>query len=293
MKKYVKLNKPKWQLLIIWENDYYKIFEIGKYSIVNNFSLSIKILTILSLIFLIAYYLYNDSTTTKSLNDTLLSKYQNMLPHLNYENNNIPSSIEDIFKARQLYISDVKITSDYIRYVRPINKIEEQKYKYHYSKNESINIQKLFEKKEDKYEFIEFCKLALEEKLINDNENFFYSKPIISIVIPSYNKQDILMKSVRSIQNQNFKNIEIIIVNDCSTDNSSKIFNYLLEKDSRIRIFHHIKNLGLFRSRLDGILYSRGKYIIAFDAGDLYEDNYVLLDSYNIMKKYNFIEILN
>ena len=61
----------------------------------------------------------------------------------------------------------------------------------------------------------------------------------------------------------------------------------MLEIDSRIRIFHHTKNLGLFRSRLDGILYSRGKYIIAFDTGDLYEDNYVLLDSYYIMEKYN------
>ena len=46
-------------------------------------------------------------------------------------------------------------------------------------------------------------------------------------------------------------------------------------------------NLGSFRSRLDGILYSRGKYIILFDTGDLYEDNYVLLDAYNIIEKYN------
>ena len=96
-----------------------------------------------------------------------------------------------------------------------------------------------------------------------------------------------VLKSVRSIQNRNFKNIEIIIVNDCSNDNSSKIFDYLLETDKRIRIFHHMKNLGLFRSRLDGILYSRGKYIIAFDTGDLYEDNYVLFDIYNIVEKYN------
>ena len=106
------------------------------------------------------------------------------------------------------------------------------------------------------------------------------------MILPSYNKQNILLKSIRSIQNQNFKNIEIIIVNDCSNDNSSKIFNYLLENDPRIRIFHHITNLGVFRSRLDGILYSRGKYIILFDTGDFYEDNYVLLDSFNIMEKY-------
>ena len=55
----------------------------------------------------------------------------------------------------------------------------------------------------------------------------------------------------------------------------------------RIRIFHHKKNLGVFKSRLDGILYSKGKYIILFDPGDFYEDNYVLSDAYNILEKYN------
>ena len=74
--------------------------------------------------------------------------------------------------------------------------------------------------------------------------------------MPSYNKKNILLKSIRIIQNQNFKNIEIIIVNDCSTDNSIDLFNYLLKTDPRIRIFHHMKNMGCWRSRLDGIIYS-------------------------------------
>jgi glycosyltransferase involved in cell wall biosynthesis len=99
------------------------------------------------------------------------------------------------------------------------------------------------------------------------------------------------MKSIRSIQNQSLKNIEIIIVDDCSTDNSSNIFKYLLETEPRIRIFTHLKNLGVWRSRIDGFLYSRGKYVIHFDVGDLYEDNYVLEDAYNIAKKYNLDSI--
>ena len=44
--------------------------------------------------------------------------------------------------------------------------------------------------------------------------------------------------------------------------------------------------MGCFRSRLNGIIYSRGKYIILFDTGDFYEDNYVLLDDYNVIEKY-------
>ena len=94
------------------------------------------------------------------------------------------------------------------------------------------------------------------------------------------------MKSIRSIQNQSFKNIEIIIVDDCSTDDSKKVFKYLLKTDPRIRIFTHLRNMGSWRSRLDGILYSNAKYILLFDTGDIYEDNYVLEDAYNIMEKY-------
>ena len=96
-----------------------------------------------------------------------------------------------------------------------------------------------------------------------------------------------LLKSIRSIQNQSFKNMEIIIVNDCSTDNTEKVLNYLLKTEPRIRIFNHLNNMGCWRSRIDGALYSRGKYIIFFDAGDFYEDNYVLEDAYNINEKYN------
>ena len=96
-----------------------------------------------------------------------------------------------------------------------------------------------------------------------------------------------ILKSIRSIQNQSLKNIEIIIVNDNSNDNSRKIFNKLLKTDKRIRIFTHLKNMGAWRSRLDAFLYSNAPYVIHFDAGDFYSDNYVLEDIYNIAKKYN------
>ena len=92
---------------------------------------------------------------------------------------------------------------------------------------------------------------------------------------------------MRSIQNQSFKNIEIIIVNDNSKDNTSKHFQYLLKTDPRIRIFNHLKNMGCWRSRIDGILYSKGKYILLFDPDDWYEDNYVLEDAFNLIEKYN------
>ena len=96
-----------------------------------------------------------------------------------------------------------------------------------------------------------------------------------------------LLKSIRSIQNQSFKNIEIIIVDDYSTDNSTEIYKYLLKTDPRIRIFRHLKNMGTWRSRLDGFLYSRAKFILHFDTGDFYTDNLVLEDAYKLITNYN------
>ena len=72
-----------------------------------------------------------------------------------------------------------------------------------------------------------FYKLCLEEKLLNNESFTLNEKPLISVLIISYNKKNELLKSIRSIQNQSLKNIEIIIVNDCSTDKSEEIFKYL------------------------------------------------------------------
>ena len=230
---------------------------------------------------------YQKVYNTNGKSDPNYSKFKNMLPRLSPDFNTEPSSIEEIFNAREIYISDAKINSEYIRYIRPINETEEEKYNKRLSKHDSIIDKKIFEKRPDQFDYREFCKIALDEKLIDDSKIKYDNKPIISVIVPSYNKKNILIKSIRSIQNQNFKNIEIIIVNDCSTDNSIEVFNYLLKSDPRIRIFHHIKNMGCWRTRIDGIIYSRGKYVILFDAGDLYNDNYVLLDAFNVIEKYN------
>ena len=211
--------------------------------------------------------------------------FDDMLPKINLKNNTTPS-LEEIFNSRILYISDIHITKEYIKYLRPVNETEEAKYKKRYSENETKIPPYFFKKRSDQYNYVDFGKLCLEEKLIDSNKIEYNNKPIISIIFPSYNKETILLKSIRSVQNQNFKNIEIIIVNDGSTDNSSKVFNYLLETDPRVRIFHHLKNMGCWRSRLDGLFYSRGKYLMLFDTGDLYEDNYVLKDAFDMIEKY-------
>jgi glycosyltransferase involved in cell wall biosynthesis len=169
--------------------------------------------------------------------------------------------------------------------VRPINEEEEQIYREVLFPNLEFN--DLYNTAvEGQYDFISFYKLCKNHTLLDKEIYTISEPPLISIVLPSFNKKRVLLKTIRSIQNQSLKNIEIIIVDDGSTDKSSKIFNYLLDTEPRIRIFHHLKNMGCWRSRLDGFLYSRGKYILHFDMGDMFCDNYVLEDINEIALKY-------
>lgn len=219
-----------------------------------------------------------------------IMKYITILPRITLKKNNIPT-LKEIFKSRQLFINDANLTNEYIRFIKPINEKEEMKYTKAGNKSDIKFYESDFIKRKDQLDFKTFGKLCSEEKLIDSKIIKFHKKPLISVILPTYNKEFTLMKSIRSIQNQSLKNIEIIIVDDCSTDNTKKYFKYLLETDSRIRIFTHLKNLGLWRSRIDGFLYSNSKYIIQFDPGDMYEDNYVLEDVYNIINKYNIDSI--
>ena len=219
--------------------------------------------------------------------DENLQLYKDILPKTNDQNKEI-QSLEEIFNSRRLFIPYANLTPEYIRYLRKINETEEEIYKKKYSENETKIDPSIFNKRVDQLNFKDYLSINVKNKLLfNTSELEINDKPLISIIISAYNRGKSLLISVRSVQNQHFKNIEIIIVDDCSTDDSSVYLKDLLETDPRIRVFTHLKNMGLFRTRISGALYSRGKYILYFDAGDLYEDNYVLEDAYNIMEKYN------
>ena len=104
---------------------------------------------------------------------------------------------------------------------------------------------------------------------------------------PMYNEEKNILQVIRSIQNQSLQEIEILCINDNSNDKTLSVLKSLQRADPRIRIITHSKNMGVWRSRIDGFIYSKGKYVIYFDPGDLYEDNYVLEDLYNIIEKYH------
>ncbi|OCG35943.1 MULTISPECIES: glycosyltransferase family 2 protein [unclassified Gilliamella] len=96
--------------------------------------------------------------------------------------------------------------------------------------------------------------------------------PILSVVIPVYNTEKYLIKCLDSVINQSFKNIEIICVNDGSTDNSLDILRKYTEKDKRIKIISK-NNGGLSSARNVGIENAQGKYITFVDSDDFIELN--------------------
>ena len=109
--------------------------------------------------------------------------------------------------------------------------------------------------------------------------------PKISIFLPIYNKANFLFRSIGSIQNQTLKNIEIIAVNDGSTDNSLKILKKLSKKDLRIKIINNDRNHGLLYSRAMGILNSTAKYVMNLDPDDKLKGNFNLEKLYLKAKK--------
>ena len=222
-------------------------------------------------------------------NEETNATYNNLLPTLSLAKKN-ESSLKEIFNSRVLYIEKKNITKRYISYIRPIDDEEEKKFTQQLYKDLKPN-DTFGEDRPNFYKREEFIKLCKQEKLISTEKVNASSQPLISIIITSYNQKNEIMKSIRSIQNQSFKNIEIILVDDLSTEKATDLFNSLLETEPRVRIFYHLKNMGKFRSRLDGFLYSRGKYILHFEAGDLFADNYVLEDLYYLITKYNLDSI--
>lgn len=110
-------------------------------------------------------------------------------------------------------------------------------------------------------------------------------KDLISIVVPIYNVEQYLEKCINSIINQTYKNLEIILINDGSTDSSSTIIDKYKLIDSRIKVIHK-ENGGLSDARNRGIEIAAGKYITFIDSDDYVELDYVEY-LYNLIIRYS------
>ena len=129
---------------------------------------------------------------------------------------------------------------------------------------------KPFFKKETIDKFNNYIKICHRGKLV-DNKTYNLSlSPKISAIMPVYNGGKYLYYSLRSIQNQKMKDIEIILVNDCSTDDSLKIIEKYMKEDPRIRLINNQKNRRILYSKSISALHSKGKYIVQLDQDDMF-----------------------
>ena len=111
--------------------------------------------------------------------------------------------------------------------------------------------------------------------------------PQISVVISVYNGEPFLKTALRSIQNQDFKDIEIIMVDDHSKDNSVKVVRELMKEDPRIIFLQNNENKGALFTKTKGVLNSKGKYVLLLDVDDLYISRKAFSILYNEAEKEN------
>ena len=142
---------------------------------------------------------------------------------------------------------------------------------------EQFQIKKIHQK------YIESCING--ELLQNINIKNFLN-PKISIIIPVYNKEKYILRILRSIQNQNFENIEIIFTDDYSKDNSIKLIEKYQKEDPRIKLIKHETNVGTLINRNDAAKRALGEYILFIDCDDLLLND-ILNKTYNLAKREN------
>lgn len=105
--------------------------------------------------------------------------------------------------------------------------------------------------------------------------------PKISIIIALFNGEGYINSVISSIQNQNFLFWELIIIDDYSSDNSINLINRLMINEKRIKLLQNLKNMGTLYTKMRGILFAKGKYILSLDQDDLYTSRKVFSFLYN------------
>lgn len=96
----------------------------------------------------------------------------------------------------------------------------------------------------------------------------------VSVILPVYNKENYLERSIDSVLQQSYKNLELLIINDGSTDESEAVILKKIKEDDRI-IYHYQKNQGVSNSRNKGLYLSKGRFISFLDADDKWEKTFL------------------
>ncbi len=109
--------------------------------------------------------------------------------------------------------------------------------------------------------------------------------PLVSVIIPAYNREKTIEKSVKSVLEQTYQNIELIVIDDCSTDNTYNVVKNI--KDDRLKLIRLEKNSGAQVARNQGIIESKGEWVAFLDSDDLWKVDKLALQL-NCIKEINF-----
>ena len=135
---------------------------------------------------------------------------------------------------------------------------------------------------------INFIKKCLTPDIIKYQYDFIGKEINVSIVIPLYNCEKYIIRAIKSIQYQNMTDIEIILVDDFSEDNTVLLAEKIQREDNRIKIIKNQKNMGVLYSRSIGVLSSKGKWLFTLDDDDLFLNDDVFDSIVKIGEKGDF-----
>jgi teichuronic acid biosynthesis glycosyltransferase TuaG len=121
---------------------------------------------------------------------------------------------------------------------------------------------------------------------------------LVSIITPSFNSEKFIAETIQSVQNQTYESWEMIIVDDCSTDKTVSIVEYIANNDSRIKVYKLGKNSGTGIARNTALDKASGKYIAFLDADDLWkpqklETQINFLKNNNLPFTFSFYDCIN
>lgn len=97
--------------------------------------------------------------------------------------------------------------------------------------------------------------------------------PLVSIIIPTYNRKNYIVKAINSVLMQTYKNIEIIILDDCSADGTAEVVFEFNKKNPGIILIKNTTNLGFVKNLNKGVSLAKGKYIARLDDDDIWSDS--------------------
>lgn len=97
--------------------------------------------------------------------------------------------------------------------------------------------------------------------------------PLVSVIMPAYNAEEFIEEAISSVLAQSESDLELIVIDDCSSDDTRKIIKEFAERDGRVRLVVNEHNMGVAKTRNRGLDLFRGDYVALLDSDDYWEPN--------------------